>query len=329
MNWGLIGHQWAVNILRDQVSKDAVRHAYLFTGPRGIGRRTLAIRLAQALNCSNPTSIGTPCFECRICSLINRMQHPDLSIVQAEHEGRTLKVDQIRLLQHELSLSPYDANYRVAILLRFEEASPSAANALLKTLEEPPPKVVLILSAESGEGLLPTIVSRCEVLRLRPLAVNEVNLGLTNKWNLPSEQANLFAHLSGGRPGYALRLRDEPGLLDKRNKWISDLQNMIPATRVERFEYAGNLAKDKDTLNEVLQVWLSFWRDVLVVSIEAPIPLTNLDQEEEIIRLSSQIHMNQSRQFLSRIEQTILRLSRNINPRLAIEELLLDLPRTL
>jgi DNA polymerase-3 subunit delta' len=329
MNWGLIGHQWAVNILRDQVSKDAVRHAYLFTGPRGIGRRTLAIRLAQALNCPNTTSLGTPCFECRICSLINRMQHPDLAIVQAEHEGRTLKVDQIRLLQHELSLSPYDAKYRVAILLRFEEASLSAANALLKTLEEPPPQVVLILSAESGEGLLPTIVSRCEVLRLRPLAVNEVNLGLANKWKLPSEQANLLAHLSGGRPGYALRLRDEPGLLDKRNQWISDLQKMIHATRVERFEYAEILAKDKDTANEVLQVWLSFWRDVLVVSIDAPIPVTNLDQEEEIIRLASQINLNQSRQFLSRIEQTILRLSRNINPRLAIEELLLDLPRTL
>jgi len=328
MNWGLIGHQWAVKILRDQISKDAVRHAYLFTGPRGIGRRTLAIRLAQALNCPNTTSLGIPCFECRICSLINRMQHPDLAIVQAEHEGRTLKVDQIRLLQHELSLSPYDAKYRVAILLRFEEASPSAANALLKTLEEPPPQVVLILSAESGEGLLPTIVSRCEVLRLRPLAVNEVNLGLANKWKLPSEQAYLLAHLSGGRPGYALRLRDEPGLLDKRNKWISDLQKMIPATRVERFEYAEILAKDKDTVNEVLQVWLSFWRDVLVVSIDAPIPLTNLDQEEEIIRLASQFSLNQSRQFLSRIEQTIFRLSRNINPRLAIEELLLDLPRT-
>jgi DNA polymerase-3 subunit delta' len=328
MNWGLIGHQWAVKILRDQVSKDAVRHAYLFTGPRGIGRRTLAIRLAQALNCPNTTSLGIPCFECRICSLINRMQHPDLAIVQSEHEGRTLKVDQIRLLQHELSLSPYDAKYRVAILLRFEEASPSAANALLKTLEEPPPQVVLILSAESGEGLLPTIVSRCEVLRLRPLAVNEVNLGLANKWKLPSEQAYLLAHLSGGRPGYALRLRDEPGLLDKRNKWISDIQKMIPATRVERFEYAEILAKDKDTVNEVLQVWLSFWRDVLVVSIDAPIPLTNLDQEEEIIRLASQFSLNQSRQFLSRIEQTIFRLSRNINPRLAIEELLLDLPRT-
>jgi DNA polymerase-3 subunit delta' len=329
MNWGIIGHQWAVDLLSDQISRDAARHAYLFTGPRGVGRRTLAIRLAQALNCPNVSSLGSPCFECRICSLIDRMQHPDLAIVQSENEGRTLKVDQIRSLQHDLSLSPYEAKYRVAILLRFEEASPSAANALLKTLEEPPPQVVIILSAESSERLLPTIVSRCEVLRLRPLAVNEVSQGLVNKWELPSEQAELLAHLSGGRPGYAFRLQNEPELLDKRNKWIADLKKMISATRADRFNYAEILAKDKETLNEVLQVWLSFWRDVLVVSIDAPLPLTNLDQDKEIKHLASQINRNESRQFLSRIEQTILLLSRNVNPRLATEVLLLDLPRIL
>lgn len=328
MNWGIIGHQWAIDLLSDQVSKEAARHAYLFTGPRGIGRRTLAIRLAQALNCPNASSLGTPCFKCRTCSLIDRMQHPDLTIVQSEHEGRTLKVDQIRALQHDLSLSPYEAKYRVAVLLRFEETSPSAANALLKTLEEPPPQVVIILTAESGERLLPTIVSRCEVLRLRPLAVNEVSIGLSTKWKLPTEQAKLLAHLSGGRPGYALRLQNEPELLDKRNKWISDLKKMITATRVERFNYAEILAKDKDILNEALQVWLSFWRDVLIINIDASLPITNLDQGKEIKYLASKINLNQSRQFISRLEQTIILLSQNVNTRLATEVLLLDLPRT-
>ena len=324
----MIGHQWAINLLKVQVANNASRHAYLFTGPKGVGRRTMAIRLAQALNCGNAPSPGEPCFECRTCTLIERMQHPDLAIVQSEREGRTLKVGQVRELQHEVSLTPYEAHYRVAILLRFEEASTSAANALLKTLEEPPPQVKIVLTAESSERLLPTIVSRCEVLRLRPLAVNDVSLGLSSKMKIPIEQSKLFAHISGGRPGYALRLQNEPELLDKRNKWLDDLQRMISSNRVERFAYAENLIKDRNTLVEILQVWLSFWRDVLIRSMDASIELTNQDREEEIKQLADNISVYQTRKFVSRLEQSYDLINHNVNTRLAIEVLLLDLPHT-
>ena len=322
----MIGHQWAINLLKVQVANNASRHAYLFTGPKGVGRRTMAIRLAQALNCGNAPSPGEPCFECRTCTLFERMQHPDLAIVQSEREGRTLKVGQVRELQHEVSLTPYEAHYRVAILLRFEEASTSAANALLKTLEEPPPQVKIVLTAESSERLLPTIVSRCEVLRLRPLALNDVSLGLSSKMKIPIEQSKLFAHISGGRPGYALRLQNEPELLDKRKKWLDDLQRMISSNRVERFAYAENLIKDRNTLVEILQVWLSFWRDVLILSMDASIELTNQDREEEIKQLADSISVYQTREFVSRLEQSYDLISHNVNTRLATEVLLLDLP---
>jgi len=324
----MIGHQWAINLLKVQVANNASRHAYLFTGPKGVGRRTMAIRLAQALNCGNAPSPGEPCFECRTCTLFERMQHPDLAIVQSEREGRTLKVGQVRELQHEVSLTPYEAHYRVAILLRFEEASTSAANALLKTLEEPPPQVKIVLTAESSERLLPTIVSRCEVLRLRPLALNDVSLGLSSKMKIPIEQSKLFAHISGGRPGYALRLQNEPELLDKRKKWLDDLQRMISSNRVERFAYAENLIKDRNTLVEILQVWLSFWRDVLILSMDASIELTNQDREEEIKQLADSISVYQTREFVSRLEQSYDLISHNVNTRLATEVLLLDLPHT-
>ena len=328
MNWGMIGHQWAINLLKVQVANNASRHAYLFTGPKGVGRRTMAIRFAQAINCANTPSPGEPCFECRSCTLIERMQHPDLAIVQSECEGRTLKVGQIRELQHEVSLTPFESRYRVAILLRFEEASISAANALLKTLEEPPPQVKIVLTAESSERLLPTIVSRCEVLRLRPLAVNDTSLGLSSKMKIPNEQSKLLAHISGGRPGYALRLQNEPELLNKRNKWLDDLQRMIPSSRVERFTFAENLAKDKDTLVEILQVWLSFWRDMLIISMDASIELTNQDREEEIKQLADNISVYQTRNFVSRLEQSYDLINHNVNTRLVTEVLLLDLPRT-
>jgi len=248
MNWDLLGHDWAVDLLREHVVKGRLRHAYLFTGPQGVGRRTLALRLAQAINCPQPPSPGEPCRTCRTCKQIEQMQHPDLSIVQAEVEGGTLKVEQVRELQRSLSLTPYEARYRVAILLRFEEANPSASNALLKTLEEPAPQVVLILTAESAEALLPTIVSRCEVLRLRPSPVEQVSQALQARPGMTAEQADLLAHIAAGRVGYALRLSETPELLEQRRAWLDDHQRLLAASRVERFAYAEAIAKDKDAL---------------------------------------------------------------------------------
>ncbi len=167
-NWNLLGNEWAVEMLRQHVARRAVRHAYLFAGAPGLGRRTLALRFAQALNCTQPLQPGIPCGECRDCKQIEAMQHPDLTVIQADTEGGTLKVDQVREARRSLTLKPYQSKYRVALFLRFQEANDNAANALLKTLEEAPSYAVLILTADQAEGLLPTISSRCEVLRLRP-----------------------------------------------------------------------------------------------------------------------------------------------------------------
>ena len=112
------------------------------------------------------------------------MQHPDLFIVERQDGDRDIKVDAVRALQHSLSLAPYEAPHRVAVLRDFENASNSAQNAMLKTLEEPPGRVVLLVTAESAEALLPTITSRCEVVRLRPLALDVVSKGLQEQWGL-------------------------------------------------------------------------------------------------------------------------------------------------
>ncbi|RLD04671.1 MAG: DNA polymerase III subunit delta', partial [Chloroflexota bacterium] len=98
MNWNMIGHQWAVNLLRGHIAQDALRHAYLFTGPKGVGRRTLALRFAQTLNCPTPLKSGSACRTCNTCKRIERMQHPDLFIIQSKEDGHSLKVDQIRSL---------------------------------------------------------------------------------------------------------------------------------------------------------------------------------------------------------------------------------------
>ena len=324
-NWNLIGHEWAV----DMLTKHAIngpRHAYLFAGPPGLGRRTLALRFAQALNCETPVDAGIPCGQCRDCKQIQAMQYPDMSIVQAESEGGIIKVDQIREARRMLTLKPYMANYRVALFLRFQESNDNAANALLKTLEEAPSYAVLILTADNPEQLLPTIVSRCEVLRLRPLEIGKVQNELETR-GLDKGSAKLIAHISGGRFGYALRLIENESLLNTREERLNELQNLIAASRVQKFAYADKLARDKDSMRHTILIWLSYWRDVMLRAAQAETPLINVDRNVEIEDLAGRMDLSSTRNVVSGLESALEKLERNVNARLLAEVLLLDLPK--
>jgi DNA polymerase-3 subunit delta' len=327
MDWNLLGHEWAIDLLQAHMGQNEVRHAYLFCGAPGIGRRTLALRFVQALNCPTPPQPGVPCLSCLTCRQIENMQYSDLFVVQAEQEGGTLKVDQIRELQRSLALAPYQGRYKVALLLRFEEAHPSAMNALLKTLEEPAPQVVILLTADSPENLLPTIVSRCEVLRLRPLSLEQVSRGLQDRGELPPEKALLLAHISGGRPGLAFRFIQQPERLEQRAVWLNELERLLHAHLVERFSEAEALAKDKENLRNILLVWLSYWRDVTLKSAGAAAPLTNLDRLEAISALGDRLDLPSAGRMAVTLERAVDLLDRNINPRLVMENLMLDMPR--
>ena len=333
MAWDLIGHAWAEKMLQQHIASGQMRHAYLFSGPAGVGRRTLVLRFAQAILCTQADSRGVPCGTCRNCQQIERMQHPDLSLVQAESWGGVLKVEQVRELQRQLSLSPYEAAYRIALLLRFDEANDNAQNALLKTLEEPNDKVVLLLTAELAENLLPTIVSRCEVLHLRPVPLQELADALAKSEGIDTEKAKLIAHIAGGRPGYALRLVREPELLERRKQWLDDLLGLLGAKRREKLAYAASkfYSRDergevRDTLREALSWWLTFWRDVLLSSSGVDSPLTNLDYRNEVERASKTVDRSSVVKLVKRLEGALARLN-NANLRLLVEALLLDWPK--
>ncbi len=331
-NWNMLGHEWAVEMLHQHAARGDVRHAYLFCGPPGLGRRTLALRLTQALNCTEPVAAGIPCGTCRDCRQIGSMQHPDMNVIQAldddgrPKEGGTLRVDQVRAVQHALSLKPFQAKYRVALFLRFQEANDNAANALLKTLEEAPAHAILLLTADTPEQLLPTIVSRCEILRMRALPVGVIEADLLDR-GVDAERARLLAHISGGRPGYARRLVDDAAVLEKREERLNDLQTLLSAPRVEKFSYADKLAKEKDAMRRTILIWLSYWRDVMLRVAQAETPLTNIDRNMEIEFLAARLDLSTARRVVSDLESALEKMDRNVNSRLLAEVLLLDLPK--
>ena len=278
------------------------------------------------MNCPTPLEVGIPCGTCRDCKQIESMKHADLAVVQADTEGGILKVDQIRETRKSLTLKPYMSKYRVALFLRFQEANDNAANALLKTLEEAPSYAVLILTADNREQLLPTIVSRCEVLRLRPLNVEKIQKELEGR-GLETGRAKLIAHISGGRMGYAIRLIENDALLETREERLNDLLNLMPASRVEKFKYADQLSKDKDALRQTILRWLSYWRDVMLRTAQAGTPLVNVDRNVEIEDIAGHMDLSASKRVVSGLEAALEKMDRNVNSRMLAEVLLLDLPK--
>ncbi len=321
-DWQFIGNEWAVDLLSAQVARSGTRHAYLFTGPSGVGRRTMALRLAQAINCAQPPSPGNFCGECRACRGFARMQHPDLLVVQRQEGDREIKVGAIRELSRSLSRTPLEARYQIALLLNFSEASEEAANALLKTLEEPNPSVVICITAQDTDSLPETIASRCEVVRLRPMSADTLASSLRKH----TQQASLLAALSGGRPGMALRLNEDPSTVEQRAEWLAACSRLLSASRVDRFAFAEKASKDRETLRAMLLVWLAFWRDVLWQA-GRPSAEASHDEDKRAAAVARHVGLAEARGALASTERTLEQLTvTNVNARLALEVLLLDFP---
>jgi len=240
--------------------------------------------------------------------------------------GETLKISEVRDLQRELSLSPHDGRWRVAVLCEFERATVEAANALLKTLEEPPAQVIMLLTATEADLLLPTIVSRCQVLTLRALPISLVQDALVSRWGADPELANLLAHLSGGRLGWAVRAITEESLLSRRSECLNDLVSLMNEGRVERLAYAASLSRDPSLVKEVLALWLGWWRDVLLLVAGSKAALTNVDQLALLRQQAKQVTLYQAQRMVAKLRSTESNLDRNVNLRLALEVLLLSLP---
>lgn len=318
----IVGHEWAVDLLLNGLAMGRVSHATLIVGPPNIGKTSVACVFAQALNCTGDQPV--PCGECLSCRKIVSGNHPDVRILDAPHQ--TLKISEVRDLQRELALSPHEGRWRVAVLSGFERATLEAANALLKTLEEPPAQVVLVLTATEADVLLPTIVSRCQVLSLRLLSMSLVKEALMSQWEAQPEQAELLAYLSAGRLGWAVRALEDESLLARRSEHLDNLALLMSKGRVERLAYAAELSRDPALAREVLALWQGWWRDVLLLASGSHVAVTNVDRRVMLRQQAEKVTVRQAQRMVAQLRSTVKNLDQNVNLRLALEVLLLSLP---
>ncbi len=318
----VIGHEWAVELLQRQQAAGRVPQALLLAGPASVGKTTLACFFAQSLNCGETTS--QPCGTCLSCRKINSGNHPDVRIFDREDEA--IKIEIIRELQRELSLSPVEGRFRVVVLSHFERATRSAANALLKTLEEPAPQVVIVLTVTDPGALLPTIVSRCQVVTLRALPAEDIFVSLQTRWQIPEPHARLLAQLASGRPGWAIRAVEDPDMLERREQQVRQLLALLSMNRVDRLAYALALSRDPLELQEVMHLWLTVWRDIMLLRSGSQATITNLDRQVVLQEIVNHVSLAQAAEAVARLRQALLDLERNVNARLSLEVTFLKLP---
>jgi DNA polymerase-3 subunit delta' len=319
----VVGHEWAVELLTNSLTKGHLSQAYLFAGPPRVGKTTLALYLARALQCLDEQA--RPCGQCSACRRIERGTHPDVRLVE-EPQG-SIGINQIRALQREMALSPFEGRWRVYVLSDFQQATIEAANCLLKTLEEPPPKVVLVLTATQVELLLPTIVSRCQVLNLRALPVAIVAHALQASWGVEPTQAQLLATLSQGRIGWAIAAARDDGLLQNREKSLVALEQALHQSRTERVSLAQQLCQNPETLSDLLDAWRGWWRDVMLAKSGNGLAVVNVDRRQTVLNEAQHLATDQILGSLRATEECAEQVEQNVNPCLALEVLLLRLPR--
>jgi len=325
--WQVIGQDKILSLLDYSLKTNAIAHAYLLVGPRHVGKGTLAINLAQALNCDGPE---VPCGDCRSCRRIREGKHADVTPIGLDSRAE-ISIDDIRGLQRSANLPPYEGKCKVFIIDEAEYLSTEAANSLLKILEEPPPRVVWLLLAAEEERLLPTIISRCQRLQLKPVPSERVQEILVDSYNVDADKANLLTQLCHGRLGWAVSALANDDILEQRSQRVDKLASLLTAGLEQRFAYAQELAiqssQNRKAGAETIEIWLDLWRDLMLTKGGCQEAIINVDYKtvlEEQARVLSLSEIKESLDNFGLLQEAI---SKNVNPRLALEWLMLNLPR--
>ena len=329
-----VGHPRAVNALRRGLEEGRLSHAYLIAGPAHVGKMTLAMDLARMVNCA---ADAPPCGECRHCERIRQGLHADVRVVgpgyggdEAAQSKSSIGIGEVRALGREANLKPFEGGTRVFIVEDAERLTPEAANALLKTLEEPPDQVVLALLASEPSILPPTVLSRCRQIALRPMPVEQVAQELRSRNGADAMRIEEIARLSGGRMGWALRAVQEPDLVDGRTKRLQEVQEVLEGTLERRFKYAARLASrfanDQESVVEELDLWRSWLRDIFLLREGREDLIISLSTMDALRSAASALSAAQVADAVHAVEETLDLLRRNVNARLALERLMLRLP---
>jgi DNA polymerase-3 subunit delta' len=330
--WQTIGQTEALALLEHSLETGNLAHAYLFVGAPHIGKTTLALDLARAVNCQENQP---PCGECQSCRRIADGKHTDITIISlnsARDSGETksrveISIDDIRGLQHNASLPPFEGKCKVFIIDGAEYLSSEAANCLLKTIEEPPPQVMILLLTAEELRLLPTVVSRCQRIELKPMSSDKIERILIESYGMDDDRAKLLSRLSQGCLGWALTVVVDDSYLAQRNQRLAEMFSLLTAGWEERFSYTAKLGNERKSAEEIIKLWLDWWHDVMLTKCDCKQAITNVDHIPTLEKWAQVLDLSEIRTFINSLHNSLNQIATNANLRLVFEILMLDMPK--
>lgn len=315
----IIGHQQQIKILKAAVEHQRVAHAYLFAGPDGIGKKLVAQAFARAFLCEAANGCGV----CAACTKIAAGSHPDFYTL--EPDGSAIKIDQIRTLQPQLALRSFAGRGKVCLIDSAELMTHEAANALLKTLEEPTAATLIILISGRPESLLATIRSRCQQVRFNRLPRRDLAQHLEQVLGISAADATVLAAVADGSFDKALGQHQDL-YLKKRAGLIQSLSALSPTSSIQTFELAQHLKTEKDLIDEILNLFDIFFRDLLIYQHgQTEDQLINQDLLPLIHKQSCRLSTPQLFTKLDAVAQARHYLSRNVNLHLTLDHMLMQI----
>jgi len=329
-DWNIVGHEHAIDILRRTLAAQQVRHAYAFVGPQHIGKSLLAQRFAQTLLCTggaDPCAAPLdPCNTCLSCRKMLHGNHPDMHIITKPADKQAIVIDQIRLLQGDAARRTLEGRRNIFLIQDAHEMNVQAANCLLKTLEEPEADVVLLLTVPETGLLLPTILSRVQLITMQLLPIMQIKSALLQRWEVEPEEADLIAALAAGRMGWAVQAVEDDEMLAERKELLDLLTKTLTASKVQRFEIVQRFGTDTEKVRSLLELWLLWWRDMVLAANDCLDLTVNVDRRDLLKAQAAKIGSSEAQRMVRALLQTQEALDQNVNARLTLEVLMLDMP---
>lgn len=316
------GHQSIINNLKSIIIKNNISHSYLFEGPKSIGKSKVARVFAKTLLCEK--KIEYSCNICSSCVKFDSGNHPDFYIKKTD--GEALKKEHIEDIQKSVSILPYEGKRKIFILEDIDKITKQAQNSFLKTLEEPPKYVVILMTVTNSNILLPTIISRCQILKFLPLEQGEIINLLINKYKKSRDEAAIISSFSNGIVGKAVTIAKSREFQDIREEIINIINEVINSDRARIFTLKEFFNNQKDRIEDILDLMITWFRDVLILKeLNENQFIINADKKSLLSSHSLKLTKKKIYEIIKIINSTKMNIFSNVNYDLAIEVMLLTI----
>lgn len=325
-NWPIVGNNHIFEFLAKSLAKNNISGSYIFVGPANLGKTAAAHFFAQSLVCESRNRPALACGRCPACVQAAKKIHGDIYFIKKEPEKKNISVEQIRDFIRNLSLSSFLNSYKIGIIKGAENLSEGAVNALLKTLEEPKIKVVIILTVVDLEALPKTILSRSQILRFRAVAGDLIYDELIKNHEAKRSQAKNFSRLSAGRPALALKFLEDGEYYESYKVYVKSFTGLLDSDINGRFKAIENIlgkeARGQEAVKlaaGLINVWQNLARDLMLLELNLADLIQHQAFLKELESLKNRLNLKALLNLINVLRESRKYLAANVNPKLALE----------